>query len=94
MAHRVRDIALSIASEDEHILVKRHEKVNVWSSKDQLVSCTAICLHESDMDELPEELNGPDVEFFLLNSKHDLRERDNLRIPNSFFLKECKSSRY
>ena len=33
----VRDIALSIASEDEHILVKRHEKVNVWPSKDQLV---------------------------------------------------------
>ena len=81
-------------AQEPRTLQELEEKKGLESLKDQLVSCTAICLHESDMDELPEELNGPDVEFFLLNSKHDLRERDNLRIPNSFFLKECKSSRY
>ncbi|KAK4259572.1 hypothetical protein QN277_005889 [Acacia crassicarpa] len=74
-----RDIALSIAtSEESNAVIERYRRLNEWP--DDPEGCKGICLQECDICDLPEELNGPILEFFLLHSK-----KTDLTIPNVFF---------
>ena len=75
-----RDLALSIASDELKAVIVRHRRLNVWPDEDKLEHCRGICLQESGISDLPEELHGPMLELFLLDS-----EKDNLAIPNMFF---------
>ncbi|XP_028755722.1 probable disease resistance protein At4g27220 [Neltuma alba] len=79
-----RDVALSIASNELNVFIVRHRSLKEWPDKNKLEGYKGICLQESDISELPEELHGPRLEFFLLDST----KRD-LTISNMLF----KSSR-
>ncbi|KAK4259567.1 hypothetical protein QN277_005886 [Acacia crassicarpa] len=75
-----RDVALSVASVELNAVIVRHSKLDEWPDENDLKCCKRICLQESDICDLPEELHGPLLEFFSLNSKES-----DLTIPNMFF---------
>ncbi|KAJ7979760.1 Disease resistance protein [Quillaja saponaria] len=84
----VRDVALSIASKDQHMFSLRNGKLFGWPSKYQLKICTAVFLQDTDIgDELPEGLDCPRLQVFHLDSKDPF-----LRIPDNFLegMKELK----
>ncbi|XP_028761007.1 probable disease resistance protein At4g27220 [Neltuma alba] len=71
-----RHIAISVAPLELHAFTVQHRRLTEWPDKNY----RGICLQESDISDLPEELHGPRLEFFLLNStKHDLA------MPSTFF---------
>ncbi|XP_054785853.1 probable disease resistance protein At1g52660 [Prosopis cineraria] len=76
----IRDVALSIASNEQYAFIVRHRTLNEWPDENALEGYKGICLEKSDIGDLPEELNCPRLEFFLLNST-DL----TLTIPSMFF---------
>ncbi|KAJ9691576.1 hypothetical protein PVL29_013688 [Vitis rotundifolia] len=85
----VRDVARSIASKDPHRFVVREvvgsqEAVELreWQRTDECRNCTRISLICRNMDELPQGLVCPQLEFFLLNSSND---DPYLKIPDAFF---------
>ncbi|XP_028761002.1 probable disease resistance protein At4g27220 [Neltuma alba] len=75
-----RDVVLSITPNELNAFIVRHRSLKEWPDKDKLEDYKGICLQESDINDLPEELHGPRLEFFLLDST----ERD-LAIPRMFF---------
>ncbi|KAF7808370.1 putative disease resistance protein [Senna tora] len=62
----VRDVALSIASNEKHSLVVRHGKFKS-PDKNVLEGYTKILLDKSDINDLPPELYCPRLELLLLN---------------------------
>ncbi|KAL6323241.1 hypothetical protein AAG906_029248 [Vitis piasezkii] len=85
----VRDVARSIASKDPHRFVVREAvgsqeavELREWQKTDECRNCTRISLICRNMDELPQGLVCPQLEFFLLNSSND---DPYLKIPDAFF---------
>ena len=85
----VRDVARSIASKDPHRFVVREAvgseeavELREWQRTDECRNCTRISLICRNMDELPQGLVCPKLEFFLLNSSND---DPYLKIPDAFF---------
>ncbi|XP_028784135.1 probable disease resistance protein At1g61180 [Neltuma alba] len=62
----IRDVALSIASSMElFAFIVKHRRLNEWPDENMLKGYKGICLQESDISDLPDELHGPQLEFFL-----------------------------
>ncbi|KAK4259566.1 hypothetical protein QN277_005885 [Acacia crassicarpa] len=59
-----RDVALSIAFEELNAFIVSHSRLNEWPDEIDLQCRRGICLQESDICDLPEELHGPILEFF------------------------------
>ncbi|XP_039172871.1 uncharacterized protein LOC120295650 [Eucalyptus grandis] len=77
----VRGFVTSIASRDHPILVlKDKDELVTKLSKNKVKSCEAICFPHVDLEELPEELDCPELKIFFLitNSK-------SLEVPDSYF---------
>ena len=74
----VRDAALSIAQNEQNVFTLRDGKLDDWP---ELERCTSISICNSDIiDELPEEINCPQLKFFQIDS-----DDSSLKIPDSFF---------
>ncbi|RZC01706.1 uncharacterized protein LOC114418379 [Glycine soja] len=74
----VRDAALSIAQKEQNVFTLRDGKLDDWP---ELERCTSISICNSDIiDELPEEINCPQLKFFQIDS-----DPSSLKIPDSFF---------
>ncbi|KAG4400471.1 hypothetical protein GLYMA_07G065600v4 [Glycine max] len=74
----VRDAALSIAQKEQNVFTLRDGKLDDWP---ELERCTSISICNSDIiDELPEEINCPQLKFFQIDS-----DASSLKIPDSFF---------
>ncbi|XP_056159421.1 uncharacterized protein LOC115691916 [Syzygium oleosum] len=70
-----------VASKGHHLLVlKDKDKSATQLSKDKLKSCRAICFPYVDTKELPEELDCPKLEIFLL-----FNNNDSINVPDSYF---------
>ncbi|XP_039173485.1 disease resistance protein At4g27190-like [Eucalyptus grandis] len=77
----VREFVASVASKDHPFLVlKDKDKLVTEWSKDKPKSCRAICFPNIDMKQLPEELDCPELEIFLLFANNE-----SLIVPNSYF---------
>ncbi|KAL4300978.1 hypothetical protein HN51_052376 [Arachis hypogaea] len=76
----VREVAISIAYRDYHILVKYGDKLREFPKMDILSNCSQIILLNGAFRQLPEKLDGHNLKFFHL-SNFDL----SLEIPNFFF---------
>ncbi|XP_028769764.1 uncharacterized protein LOC114727230 [Neltuma alba] len=77
----IRDVALSIASSMELCaFIVKHGNLKEWPDENMLKRYKGIYLQESDISDFPNELHGPRLEFFLLNSK-----KLDLTIPSMFF---------
>ncbi|KAF2306982.1 hypothetical protein GH714_023012 [Hevea brasiliensis] len=92
----VRDVAMSIASRENHVFVVRDDVELVeWPDEDTLNKCTAISLQYCDIRELPDRLRCPKLKFFYMGC-----EDPSLKIPENFFkglnalksLTHCKSA--
>ncbi|XP_028755739.1 probable disease resistance protein At4g27220, partial [Neltuma alba] len=75
-----RDVVLSITPNELNAFIVRHRSLKEWPDQKKLEDYKGICLQKSDISDLPEELHGSRLEFFLLDST----ERD-LAIPKMFF---------
>ncbi|XP_048135719.1 disease resistance protein At4g27190-like [Rhodamnia argentea] len=77
----VRGFVASVASRDDPLLVlKNHDKSVTELPKDKLKSCTSVCFPYVDMEELPEELDCPEMRIFLLFTNNE-----SLKVPVSCF---------
>ncbi|XP_048135256.1 disease resistance protein At4g27190-like [Rhodamnia argentea] len=77
----VRGFVASVASRDDPLLVlKNHDKSVIELPKDKLKSCTSVCFPYVDMEELPEELDCPEMRIFLLFTNNG-----SLKVPSSCF---------
>ncbi|KAJ1435927.1 P-loop containing nucleoside triphosphate hydrolase [Sesbania bispinosa] len=77
----VHDVAISIASEDQHVFVKRGDDLEEWPTKlDFLESCQHIILYGCHIHELPQRLDCPNIKFFCLYSANR-----SLEIPDTIF---------
>ncbi|KAJ9185785.1 hypothetical protein P3X46_005377 [Hevea brasiliensis] len=77
----VRDVAMSIASRENHVFVVRDDVELVeWPDEDTLNKCTAISLQYCDIRELPDRLHCPKLKFFYMGC-----EDPSLKIPENFF---------
>ncbi|KDO41210.1 hypothetical protein CISIN_1g0488092mg, partial [Citrus sinensis] len=77
----VRDVAISIASRDQHVFAVENEVVPLtsWPDKDVLKDCTAISLNNSNINELPQGFECPQLKYFRIHNDH------SLKIPDNFF---------
>jgi len=75
-----REFALSVAFEKQGAVVVRHKEQNDLQSKTLLKDCTRLCLDKSGITQLPDELDCPRLEFFLIRD-----ENLDLGIPSTFF---------
>ncbi|KAH9688690.1 nb-arc domain-containing protein [Citrus sinensis] len=77
----VRDVAISIASRDQHVFAVENEVVPLtsWPDKDTLEVCTAISLKNSNISELPKGFECPQLKYF------HIRNDPSLRIPDNIF---------
>lgn len=76
----VRDVAISIASRDHHVITVRNDVLVGWLNNDVLKNCSAISLNDIEIGVLPEGLEYPQLEFFCMNPKVPF-----LEIPVNFF---------
>ncbi|XP_048135712.1 uncharacterized protein LOC115727725 [Rhodamnia argentea] len=77
----VREFVASVASRDNPFLVlKEKDRLITEWSKDELKSCRATCFPYVDMEELPEEIDCPEMQMFLL-----FRNNKPLDVPDSYF---------
>ncbi|XP_048135739.1 putative disease resistance protein RGA3 [Rhodamnia argentea] len=77
----VREFVASVASKEQPILVlKDKEKFVTELSEDKLKNCRAICFPYIDMMELPEDLDCPELQMFLLFTNNE-----SLNVPDSLF---------
>ncbi|KAI9112137.1 hypothetical protein K1719_016660 [Acacia pycnantha] len=78
----VREVAISIAQEKEHVFVlKRSGEMQDWLSKGSLQMFTQIILKPRFLQELPSKLDCPNLKFFHLGCPDNC----TLKIPDSFF---------
>ncbi|KAL9450633.1 hypothetical protein AB3S75_012373 [Citrus x aurantiifolia] len=77
----VRDVAISIASRDQHVFAVENEVVPLtsWPDKDTLKVCTAISLKNSNISEPPRGFECPQLKFLCIGC------HASLRIPDKFF---------
>ncbi|KAH9754621.1 putative disease resistance protein [Citrus sinensis] len=77
----VRDAAISIASGDQHVFVVESEVAPqiIWPDKEKLKVCTAISLIYSNISELPQGFECPQLKYFRIGND------PSLRIPDNFF---------
>ncbi|KAJ4721534.1 Disease resistance protein [Melia azedarach] len=76
----VSDVAISIACRDQHAFVVRNEDLQKWPDEDMLGNCTAISVAHSNINELPEGLEFPQLELLFLSIKDSC-----VKIPENFF---------
>ncbi|XP_048135592.1 probable disease resistance protein At4g27220 [Rhodamnia argentea] len=77
----VREFVASVASRDNPFLVlKEKDRLITEWSKDKLKSCRATCFPYVDMEELPEEIDCPEMQMFLL-----FMNNKPLDVPDSYF---------
>eukprot|EP00257_Ricinus_communis_P018288 XP_015576965.1 uncharacterized protein LOC8266842 isoform X2 [Ricinus communis] len=77
----VRDVAISIASRMQHLFTVRNGALlKEWPNKDVCKSCTRISLPYNDIHGLPEVLECPELELFLLFTQ-DI----SLKVPDLCF---------
>ncbi|KAI4356280.1 hypothetical protein L6164_000313 [Bauhinia variegata] len=80
----VQAAAIFLACKHQYLFMKRYEELQEWPGKHQLQNCETIILHQSKIDELPEELDCPNLTFFYLNSGDSY-----LKVPDNFFKGMC-----
>ncbi|KAI4356281.1 hypothetical protein L6164_000314 [Bauhinia variegata] len=80
----VQAAAIFLASKHQYLFMKKYEELQEWPGKDQLQNCETIILQKSKIDELPEELDCPNLAFFHLNSGDSY-----LEVPHNFFKGMC-----
>ncbi|KAL3729220.1 hypothetical protein ACJRO7_026337 [Eucalyptus globulus] len=79
----VRGFVASVASRDHPFLVLKDENKSVAElSKDKLKSCKAICFGNVNLEELPKELDCPELQMFLLLTFRSDKSRE---VPDSYF---------
>ncbi|XP_039173410.1 probable disease resistance protein At4g27220 [Eucalyptus grandis] len=72
---------ISIASRDHPLLIlKDNNKLLTELSKDKLKSCEAICFPYVKLEKLPEELDCPELQIFMLFTKNNF-----LEVSDSYF---------
>ncbi|KAG2702072.1 hypothetical protein I3760_06G074300 [Carya illinoinensis] len=77
----VRDVATIIASEDHNMFVIRDDGgLKTWPKVDSLKRCKAFSILGGDIDQLPNEMECPELRFF-----HLCLEDRSLQIPDTFF---------
>ncbi|KAK3420029.1 hypothetical protein EUGRSUZ_G00806 [Eucalyptus grandis] len=77
----VREFVASVAFRDHPLLVLKDKDKSIMElSNDKLKSCRAICFPYVDINELPQELDCPELQIFLL-FKYD----KSLKISDSLF---------
>ncbi|KAF8019522.1 hypothetical protein BT93_G0261 [Corymbia citriodora subsp. variegata] len=77
----VREFVTSVAARDHHFLVLKDEDKSITElPKDKVQSCRAVCFPYIDMKELPQELDCPELQIFLLFTNNK-----SLKLPGSLF---------
>ncbi|KAL3729216.1 hypothetical protein ACJRO7_026333 [Eucalyptus globulus] len=77
----VRGFVASVALRDHPFLVLKDEnKLVAELSKDKLKSCKAICFPYVNLEELPKDLDCPELQMFLLFTSNR-----SLEVPDSYF---------
>ncbi|XP_057745253.1 uncharacterized protein LOC130963123 [Arachis stenosperma] len=76
----VREVAISIASRDHHMLIKHYGELKEWPTIDFLRRCSQIILHRCQIHTIPEKVDCPKLSIFQLESKDR-----SLDIPDCFF---------
>ncbi|XP_039157683.1 uncharacterized protein LOC104452833 isoform X3 [Eucalyptus grandis] len=77
----VRGFVTSVTSGDHFLLVlKDKDKSVIELSKNKLKSCKAICFSYIDLKELPQELDCPKLQIFMLFTNNK-----SLEVPDSYF---------
>ncbi|XP_052298847.1 probable disease resistance protein At4g27220 isoform X1 [Citrus sinensis] len=81
----VRDVAISIASRDQHVFAVENEVVPLtcWPDKDTLKVCTAISLFNTNISELPQGFECPQLKYFRISNDREFL--NTLRIPDNIF---------
>ncbi|XP_052298840.1 probable disease resistance protein At4g27220 isoform X4 [Citrus sinensis] len=76
----VRDVAISIASRDQHVFAVENEVVSQinWPDKERLKVCTAISLRRCNISELPQDFECPQLKYLTIDNVPSLRIPDNL----------------
>ncbi|KAH9754660.1 Disease resistance protein [Citrus sinensis] len=76
----VRDVAISIATRDQHVFVVENEvapQIN-WPDKERLKVCRTISLRRCNISELPQEFECPQLKYLTIDNDPSLRIPDNL----------------
>ncbi|KAH9688622.1 Disease resistance protein [Citrus sinensis] len=76
----VRDVAISIATRDQHVFVVENEvapQIN-WPDKERLKVCRAISLSRCNISELPQDFQCPQLKYLTIDIVPSLRIPDNL----------------
>ncbi|KAH9727239.1 Disease resistance protein [Citrus sinensis] len=60
----VRDVSISIASRDHHVITVRNDVLVGWLNNDVLKNCSAVSLNDIEIGVLPKGLEYPQLEFF------------------------------
>ncbi|CAN6583081.1 unnamed protein product [Malus baccata var. baccata] len=82
----LRDVAISIASKDQHALLRaKGDDLKEWPNNDFLENCTMIALSCKNIPRLPEVLKCQQLELFHLEHDGGL-----LEIPGNFFVEMKK----
>ncbi|MED6121459.1 hypothetical protein PIB30_030304 [Stylosanthes scabra] len=76
----VREVAISIAYRDYHILYKYGDELKEFPRMDILSKCSQIILHDGGFRQLSEKLDSHNLKLFFLRDHNP-----SLEIPNSFF---------
>ncbi|KAH9727222.1 Disease resistance protein [Citrus sinensis] len=76
----VRNVAISIASRDHHVIRVRNDILVEWLNNDILKNCSAVFLNDIKTGVLPEGLEYPQLDFFCMNSKDPF-----FKMPENFF---------
>ncbi|GKV01657.1 hypothetical protein SLEP1_g14193 [Rubroshorea leprosula] len=77
----VFDVAISIASKDNHGLILTHDNIpKKWSDREAMGDVKWISIRHANISELPDELECPQLTLFYLASKNP-----SMKIPDNFF---------
>ncbi|KAH9686666.1 Disease resistance protein [Citrus sinensis] len=78
----VRDVAISIARRDKIAFAVRNEDVWKWPDADALKKYPAIFLKDSIINDIPEVLESPQLEFLFMSPKNSFVAPN---VPENFF---------
>ena len=77
-----RDAALLVAYETQYVLVMRDEDLVEWPDEDDMNMCTAIVVLNSNIHELPEGLECPELRYLDVYAKD---REGSFKISDTFF---------